>query len=266
MYGEELVKDVALEDLLTDMEEHNVRGVVQAEYEHDDPHLVNQRTARMLELAPERLLAGIATTDPREPDALDVLRHAHEELGLRGWIFQPGFLQIHPTDPRCAPIYAYCEAGGHPVTVHTGINFSRRGSIEYGRPIHVEQVACQFPDLTLVCNHGGWPWVTELLATMWKKENVYAEFGAVSPKYMIGPKGGWEPIVHWMNSMVTDRVLLASDWPMLRYGRLREEVPTLGLSAEAEKAYCFDNAARFLRRHWPDLDPVASLPTAREGA
>src|SRR5690606_31702323 len=133
------------------MEEHGVRGVVQAEYEQDDPRAVNDRVAAMLAAAPERLLAGVATADPRDPDALDELRRAHEELGLRGWIFQPGFLQVHATDPRCAPLYAYCEREGHPVTVHTGVNFSRRGSIEYGRPVYVDQVACQFPDLTIVC-------------------------------------------------------------------------------------------------------------------
>lgn len=254
VYGEGFTEGVALEDLIAEMEEHGVRGVVQAEYEQDDPRAVNDRVAAMLAAAPERLLAGVATADPRDPDALDELRRAHEELGLRGWIFQPGFLQVHATDPRCAPLYAYCEREGHPVTVHTGVNFSRRGSIEYGRPVYVDQVACQFPDLTIVCNHGGWPWVNELLAVLWKHDNVYAEFGAVAPKYMVGSAGGWEPIVHWMNRMVTDQVLLATDWPMLRYERLKEELPLLELRPEAEEAYCRGNAEALLRKHWPDID------------
>jgi predicted TIM-barrel fold metal-dependent hydrolase len=266
VYGDGFTEGVALEDLVAEMEASDVRGVVQAEYEDDDPQAVNERVAAMLAAAPERLLAGIATTDPRNPDALAVLRRAHEELGLRGWIFQPGFLQVHPTDPRCAPILAYCEAEGHPVTIHTGVNFSRRGSIEYGRPIHVEQVACQFPDLTLVCNHGGWPWVTEMLAAMWKHDNVYAEFGGVAPKYMVGAEGGWQPIVHWMNKMVTDQVLLASDWPMLRYRRLREELGLLGLRPESLEAYCGGNARRLLEKHWPDLASPAGAAAAGSGS
>jgi uncharacterized protein len=253
VYGDEFTDGVATENLLEDMERHHIRGVVQAEYESDDPAQVNLRVAAMIETAPERFLAGIATADPRDPEALGVLRYAHEDLGLRGWIFQPGFLKLHPTDPRCVPLLTYCEREGHPVTIHTGVNFSRSGSIDFGRPIYVDQVACQFPDLTIVCNHGGWPWVTELLATLWKHENVYADFGAVAPKYMVGPAGGWEPIVHWINRMVSKKVLLATDWPMMRYERLRAEIPELELSAEAERAYTGGNAARLLRKHWPDL-------------
>lgn len=266
VYGSEFTEGVAFEDLLEEMEEHKVLGVVQAEYEDDDPATVNARVAAMIAAAPERILAGIATADPRDPEALSVLCEAHENLGLRGWIFQPGFLQVHATDPRCAPLYAYCEREGHPVTIHTGVNFSRRGSIDYGRPIYIDQVACQFPDLTIVCNHGGWPWVTELLAVIWKHENVYAEFGAISPKYMVGAAGGWEPIVHWMNRMVSGRVLLATDWPMMRYERLRGEIGLLGLSAQAERAYTAGNAEDLLCRHWPELTSRLSEHSAGIGS
>jgi len=153
-------------------------------------------------------------------------------------------------DPRCFPLYAYCEREGHPVTVHTGINFSRSGPIEYGRPTWVDQVACAFPKLVLVCNHGGWPWVMETIAVLWKHENVYADFGAVAPKYLAHPSSGWSPVVHWMNTQLRHKVLLATDWPNLRYERLVEELPLLELCEESYHAYVRGNAQALIDRVW----------------
>ena len=107
-----------------------------------------------------------------------------------------------------------------PVTIHTGINFTPHGPIDFGRPIWVDRVACDFPNLMIVCNHGGWPWVTESLAVAWKHNNVYLEFGAIAPKYLADPRGGWQPLPTGCGPG-HERVLLGTDWPMLRYERLR---------------------------------------------
>jgi hypothetical protein len=252
VYGDGISVDATFPTLTREMADHNIVGVVQAEYEEGTSRSANMAAAQMLVERPDLFVGGIATVDPRAPDALVELQWAHEELGLRGLVFQPGFLQIHPTDNRCFPLYEYLQDRGEPVTIHTGVNFSRTGPIEYGRPIYVDQVACAFPDLTLVCNHGGWPWVMETAAILWKHDNVYADFGAVAPKYMVGPKGGWEPIAHWMNSQIANKVLLGTDWPMLRYARLRAELPLLGLSPSSYEAYTRGNATRIIEQVWGD--------------
>lgn len=237
-------------DLFAEAERHGVQMVMQAEYESGASRGVNLRVAELARQYPDVVLGGIASVDPRDPNALDELRWAHGELGLRGWVFQPGFLHVLPIDPRCHPLYSYCEREGHPVTIHTGINFSRSGPIEFGRPTWIDQVACAYPDLVLVCNHGGWPWVMETIAVLWKHENVYADFGAIAPKYMAHPDGGWGPITHWMNTQLRQKVLLATDWPNIRYERLIAELPLLGLSPEAYSAYVRDNAAALIERVW----------------
>jgi len=237
-------------DLFAEMEANGIRGILQAEYETGASRPVNLRVAELLRHRPDLLLGGIATVDPREPDALDELRWAHQELGLRGWVFQPGFLQVYPTDTRCFPIYEYCEQEGHPVTIHTGVNFSRSGPIEYGRPTWADQVACAFPNLVVVLNHGGWPWVAETIAVLWKHENAYADFGAVAPKYMADPRGEWGHIAHWMNTQLRSKVLLGTDWPMLHYERLLAELPLLGLSDAAYAAYTHGNALRLIEQVW----------------
>jgi predicted TIM-barrel fold metal-dependent hydrolase len=111
-------------------------------------------------------------------------------------------------------------------------------------------VACDFPDLVIVCNHGGWPWITESLAVAWKHSNVYLEFGAIAPKYMADPRGGWQPLPHWMRTQLRSKVLLGTDWPMLRYDRLLDELPLLELSSDAERAYTCENAQRIIESVW----------------
>jgi len=250
VYGAGFTHDRSLETLVAELEANDVLGVMQAEWEEDDPVRVNEQVAIALAAFPDRLVAGIATTDPRLPNALEILKHAHDELGLKGWNFQPGFLKVAATDARCAELLSYCQDNGHPVTIHSGVNFSITGSIEYGRPLAICAVACDYPELTVVANHGGWPWVTEMLAVMWKHPNVYADFGAIAHKRMVGPAGGWEPVAHWMNSMVSDQILLATDWPMMRHERLLQELPLLGLSPESTEKYTRLNAARLLDRFW----------------
>ena len=239
------------EELVDEMERHGVRGIMQAEFEDSgSSRYWNRRVAELIGRRPDLFLGGIAGLDPREPDALEELEWAHDELGLRGVVMQPGFLQVYPTDPRCYPIYAFCAQRGVPVTLHTGINFTSRGSIDYGRPVWVDKVACDFPDLVLVCNHGGWPWITESLAVAWKHQNVYLEFGAIAPKYMADPRGGWQPLPHWMSTQIKSNVLLGTDWPMLRYDRLVAELPLLELKPEAEEAYVRANAERIIEAVW----------------
>lgn len=250
LYGMEALANLTFADLVAEMERHGVRGVMQAEYESGDPRAWNLRVAELVGRRPDLFLGGIATADPRAGDALEVLEWAHDELGLRGLVFQPGFLGLAPSDPRCDPLYRFCRERRVPVTLHTGVNFSRSGAIDVGRPLHVDAVACRFPDLTIVCNHGGWPWVMETVAVCWKHPNVHLDLGGVAPKYLAHPAGGWLPLPHWMSTQLRGQVLLGTDWPMLRYDRLVEELPLLGLRAEAERAYLADNAQRIVAAVW----------------
>jgi predicted TIM-barrel fold metal-dependent hydrolase len=251
VYGMSDRVNTPFDALTEEMEQFGIRGVMQAEFEESGrSRYWNERVAELVGRRPDLFIGGIAGVDPREHDALDELEWAHDSLGLRGLVIQPGFLSMLPTDRRCYPLFSYCERRGVPVTLHTGINFTPTGPIDYGRPLWVDRVACDFPDLTLVCNHGGWPWVTETLAVAWKHSNVYLEFGAIAPKYLADPRGGWEPLVHWMRTQVKEKVLLATDWPMLRYDRLAAELPLLELPEDAYEAYTRGNAEQLIKRTW----------------
>jgi uncharacterized protein len=255
VYAMEERFNTPFDELTAEMERFGVRGVMQAEFEDSGrSRYWNERVAELIGRRPDLFAGGIAGVDPREPDALEELEWAHDELGLRGLVLQPGFLRVYATDARCYSLYAYCQRRGVPVTLHTGINFTANGPIDYGRPVWVDRVACDFPDLVIVCNHGGWPWVTESLAVAWKHRNVYLEFGAIAPKYLADPRGGWEPLTHWMRTQLKDKVVLGTDWPMLRYDRLVAELPLLELPPAAREAYVRGNAERIAEGVWVGVE------------
>jgi predicted TIM-barrel fold metal-dependent hydrolase len=251
VYGFRERLNIPLPGLLEEMEVNGVGpSILQAEHEWGEDRFWNDRVAEIVQAHPNRFACGFASVDPRlGMDAVRELNRAHHELGLRGVVFEPGFLQIPPTDRRCYPIYAKCVELGLPVGLHTGINFSSHGTIANGRPLLVDQVACDFPELILICSHGGWPWPHEAAAVAWKHANVYLEFGAISPRYQApGAGGGWGDIAHLMDTVLRDKILFGTDWPMLRYDRALSEIDSLGLRDESLEAYLHGNAERLLQR------------------
>jgi len=250
LYSYREFMNLTVEDLIREMAQFGIaESILQAEHEWGpDDETWNNRVAAIVKAHPERFACGFASVDPRRGmAAVREVDRAYHELGLRGVVFEPGFLKIRPTDPLCYPIYAKCIELGIPVGLHTGINFSSHGPIACGRPALVDVVACDFPELIIICHHGGWPWPHETLAVAWKHKNVYVEFGAIAPKYLLAG-GGWGDTVHFMDTVLRDRILFGTDWPMLRYERALAEIDALPLRASAREAYLSGNAKALLER------------------
>ncbi|TAJ20831.1 MAG: amidohydrolase [Dehalococcoidia bacterium] len=222
------------------------RAVLQAEWASGDYRAMNDAVHRLVEQHPDRLV-GYVTVDPsRHDDMAAVVEHEVRERGARGVNLQPFAYQIRSNDKRFYPLYSKCQELGVPVTIHTSINFSNDRSIDFGRPIYLCDVACDFPDLTIVANHGGWPWVAEMVAVAWKHANVYVEIGAVAPAYIGTPGTGWEVLMqHGNSSLLSDRVLFATD-NMIPYVRAVEELRGMPLKDSVKEKWLGANAERLL--------------------
>jgi predicted TIM-barrel fold metal-dependent hydrolase len=249
IYGYEDLMNVTLVDLISEMRVNGIaNSILQAEHEWGEDEAWNDRTAEIVRKHADVFAGGFGSVDPRRGfDAVREIDRCYSELGLRGIIFEPGFIQVEPTHRLCYPIYAKCVELGIPVGLHTGVNFSSHGSIRFGSPLEVDQVACDFPDLMIICHHGGWPWPNESMAVAWKHSNVYLEFGAISPKY-VASSGGWGDMVQFMDTVLSTKILFGTDWPMIRYERVLAEVPLLGLRESSAEAYLHGNAERLLNR------------------
>jgi predicted TIM-barrel fold metal-dependent hydrolase len=110
-----------------------------------------------------------------------------------------------------------------------------------GRPIALDPVACDFPELKLIGIHVGIPWADEMIAMAWKHANVYIGTDAHSPKY-------WpQSLVQYMNSYGQDKVIFGTDFPILRFERTIREIEELKLKPQVLRKVFAENTRRVYR-------------------
>jgi predicted TIM-barrel fold metal-dependent hydrolase len=206
--------------------------------------LPNDYYADIVQRFPDKFV-GFAGIDPlKGMDAIREIRRAHN-LGLRGVAVRPFMFKTPPTHAKMYPIYATCVELDIPIWFHLSINYSTN-SMEYERPIFLDTVAQDFPELKMIAGHGGWPWVNEMVAVAWRNPNIYIDIASYLPKY-IGMKGtGWEPLIHYGNSVLQDRILFGSTWLFmgLSIKQLADGVYQLPLKEEVKHKWLYQNAAR----------------------
>jgi uncharacterized protein len=160
---------------------------------------------------PDRLLA-VGSVLPTRPSAGDEVRRLVTQYGLRG-------IKLHPPHQLFAPnayvdgkleglreIYSTCQELEVPVIIHTGTSIFPGARNRYGQPLLVEDVAIDFPRLTIVLAHGGRPlWMNEALFLTRRFSNVYLETSSVPPSKLLEYFPSLEK--------VRDRIVYGSDWP-----------------------------------------------------
>ncbi len=199
-------------------------------------HLVDLQTAH-----PDRIV-GIAGVD-----ASNTLHNAVEEIEryvgdgpLKGVFVEPQrAMEAHVDDERLDPIYEKCLELDVPVVIMSGPLAGE--NIALTDPAHVDSLASRFPDLNIVCGHGCYPYVTEIVAVALKHQNVY-----VSPDlYTFTP--GAEPYIDVANSFMADQFLFATAYPIRPLKEMVEDFMSLPLSDEVRDKALFGNAMRLLK-------------------
>jgi hypothetical protein len=248
----ELLEDewkLSVEGTIEALDEAGVdKAVLQAEYSStdDDYHALNDATYRIAKAHPDKFPIYFMCLNPLlDEDMLKVLERETKERGFKGLNLQAWAVRVDTTDSRFWPVYAKCQELGLIVTIHTSISFNVDRSLYYSHPSHIDKIACDFPELRIVANHGGWPWVLDMMAVAWKHPNVYIELGGVSPKYFAAPGSGWEPLMRYGNTLLQDQVLFATD-SMLPPKRCVDEIRALPLKDEVKEKWLGRNAARLL--------------------
>jgi len=180
---------------------------------------------------------GLADYDPFDIKAS--LRKLEVDIKERG--YKGVYLHIYgydiPLDHRkMYPLYAKCEEMGIPVAMQTGHVLEAMPS-EHAKPIMLDRIACDFPDLVQIGTHTGWPWVEELIAVATKWPNVYINISAWLPKY-ISPS-----LLAFMKSRTgAEKVLFGSNG--LSWDRYLDQIDELGMRDDAKQAILYDNPRR----------------------
>ncbi len=212
------------------------------------PPVSNDHVAQAVKEYPD-VFMGFGSVDPWMGKlAVKEVERAVLELGLKGIKFQQACQAFYPNDQRFYEIYEKCQELKVPVLFHmgtTGIGAGQPGGmgirLKYCRPIYIDDVAADFPDLTIIGAHPGWPWHEELLAVAVHKANVYMDLSGWAPKYI-------PPIViQYANTVLKDKVLFGSDWPMLTPERWINEFEQLDIKEEVKPKIYLENAKKVLQ-------------------
>src|SRR5690606_13754132 len=190
---------------------------------------------------------GFAGVDPHKGIvALRELEYAVRELGLRGLNLQCFEHKLAIDDPKMYPLYAKCIDLDIPVNLHCSINFSTESLMEYGRPILLDKVMTHFPDLRVCAAPPGFPWVHELIGVAWRHRNVHIGLVAVRPKYLAVAGSGYEPLLQYGRTVLQDRIIFGTSYPLMPIERTIREVEALPLSETVKRKWLYENARRFL--------------------
>jgi len=171
----------------------------------------DEYVAEMVAGAPDKLV-GFASCDPTQPGHMEDLEKAREDLGLCGLKMGPIYAGFDPRDPRCEPVYDYCQKNGMPIIFHTGTTFNREAPLAFGRPWLWDEVAVRCPDLRIVLAHLGHPFAGECISVIRKHPHVYADIAALYYR----PWQFYNMMMLAQEYGVMHKLLFGTDYPFAR--------------------------------------------------
>jgi len=205
----------------------------------------------MAELAAEHsdVLIPFASIDPAKGKiGAREARRLVEHFGIKGFKFHPTFQGFYPNDRSAYVLYEAIQELGVPALFHTGqtgVGAGMRGGngmrLKYSNPMYLDDVAVDFPDMQIIMAHPSFPWQEEALSVATHKPNVWIDLSGWLPKY-------FPPIlVRYANSLLQDRVLFGSDWPVIPPDRWLAEFDKLDIKPEVRPKILKENARRLLK-------------------
>jgi uncharacterized protein len=197
----------------------------------------NDEVAGFVAQAPARL-AGVGSVDIARPlQAMHEVRRCVRELGFKAIRVLPWMWEVPPTDRRLYPVYAACADLGVPFCTQIGHTGPLMPS-EVGRPIYLDRVALDFPELTIVGGHIGYPWTDEAVAVATKHDNVFIDTSAYTARRYPAA------LVEFMRAHGRAKVLFGSNYPMILPEHALVGLDALGLDDEARALFLAGNARR----------------------
>lgn len=248
--NEEYRGGVSIEDYLAKMDRAGIeRSFLIAVRSGDirikgSAHIPYERIAEVCARHPDRF-SGLAGIDPsRGMDGVRELEGGIRDYGFVGAHLYPHWFYKAPDAAQYYPFYAKCCELDVPIMMQVGqclIYQADRRLPSVGRPITLDQVAIDFPELVLIGIHIGFPWHDEMISMAWKHANVYIGLDAYAPKH-------WPAsVVHYLNTYGQDKVLFGTDWPVIDPERAMNDVANLDLRPDPKRKVLRDNALRIFK-------------------
>ncbi|HZA08584.1 amidohydrolase family protein [Mycobacterium sp.] len=194
------------------------------------------------------ILIPFGTVDPwTGKRAVRRVRSLVDDYGVRGFKFHPSIQAFEPNDRGFYPIYQAIADAGVPALFHTGQTGMGAGlpggygiKLRYSDPMLLDDVAADFPELTVVMAHPAVPWVDSQISIATHKANVFIDLSGWSPKYF-PPQ-----LVRAANRQLRTKVLFGTDFPYIQLDRWRRDFDTLDMDPGVLPLILKENALRVL--------------------
>jgi predicted TIM-barrel fold metal-dependent hydrolase len=163
------------------------------------------------------------------------------EMGFKGLKLYPTYQHYYPNQKKLYPIYEKVTELKIPLMIHTGSSIFKGAKLKYGDPIFIDEVAVDFPEMTIIMAHSGrgfWYDHAFTMATIHK--NVYMEIAGLPPKNLLKYFPDLEKL--------PDKIIFGSDWPGVPSikGNI-ETINNLPLNNSTKDKILGQNAKKILR-------------------
>lgn len=239
------------DEVIADFDAAGVEAVLVAldlETTVDTPPCSNEYVAGMWKRHPDRVIQAWGAVDPFKGEvAIREAREAIEVHGMLGFHFHPIMGHFAVNDTRLYPLFETINELKVPVMIDVGTTGMGAGipggmgaKIRHAHPAAIDELAADFPNLTIIAAHPGWPWVDEMTAVALHKGNVFWEMSGWAPKHF-PPQLKID-----MRARLQDKIMFGSDYPSLPYDRIFREWDELGYKPEIMEKIFHGNAERIL--------------------
>jgi predicted TIM-barrel fold metal-dependent hydrolase len=206
--------------------------------------LPNDFLYRLVDKYPKRFIAFAGIDPMKREEAEKELIRCVKDLHFSGVKLHCVAIGIYSNDVEFLyPIYERCQELKIPVLHHTGTTGLGNCKIKFGRPIFLDDVAQDFPDLKIIAAHFGWPWMEECFAVAIRNPNVYIDISGWLPRYL--PPS----VIQHVNGQLKDKMLFGTDYPMIKMTRWMKDFNTSlipHLKPTVVSKLLAENAARIL--------------------
>jgi predicted TIM-barrel fold metal-dependent hydrolase len=211
-------------------------------------HLTNDDVLRFAAKHADVAIPFISVDPTRGPEALREAKRLLATGQVRGLKLHPPLQQFFANDRTAYPLYELFAEARLPVLFHTGHSGIGTGvpggggiRLKYGHPMHIDDVAVDFPELPIVMAHPSFPWQDEAISICLHKPTVHIDLSGWSPKY-------FPPVlVQYANSLLKRKVLFGSDYPWIAPDRWLADFAKLGIKDAVRPLILKENAVRLFR-------------------
>lgn len=233
---------VTIEEFVKEIDE---AGIEWGAIDNGDP----DKTASIVKQFPKRFVGTVNINPLDGMKAVRQLERSVKELGMKCFYASPFRHGIRANDRRFYPLYAKAVELDIPVFIYTTMTYRTDLPMDIGRPIFVDEVAMDFPEMRIVAGLGGWPWVPEIIGLARRHQNLYISTAGHRPKYLATPGSGWEMLMQFGNTLLQDKVVFASSWFTfsMPVRQVVEEMLALPLKDAVKEKWMYKNARRLFR-------------------